>query len=53
VNMLAGFEHLAAGIRRNGLRTGVRAYNGSGPAAEKYADTVLTRAEEFKKTLGR
>jgi hypothetical protein len=53
VNMLVGFEHLAANIRRNGLRTGVRAYNGSGPAAEKYADTVLTRAEQFKKTLGR
>jgi hypothetical protein len=51
--MVVGFEHLAANIRRSGLRTGVRAYNGAGADAEKYADTVLTRAEAFKKVLGR
>jgi hypothetical protein len=53
VNMLVGYEHLAANIRRSGLRAGVRAYNGSGADAEEYADTVLTRAEVFKKVLGR
>lgn len=53
VNMLVGFEHLAADIRRNGLRAGVRAYNGSGPDAESYADTVLARAEAVKKVLRR
>ncbi|MFC4943654.1 hypothetical protein [Pseudonocardia sp. GCM10023141] len=33
-----GFRALAGMIRANGLRNGFRAYNGSGPAAECYAD---------------
>jgi hypothetical protein len=31
----------------------VSAYRGSGADADKYADTVLTRAEIFQKVLGR
>jgi hypothetical protein len=53
VNMLVGYEHLAANIRRSGLHAGVKAYNGSGPDAGNYANTVLSRAEAFKKVLGR
>jgi len=52
VNMLVGFEHLAANIRRSGMHAGVKAYNGSGDAAEKYANTVVPRAETFKQVLG-
>jgi hypothetical protein len=53
VNMLVGFEHLAANIRRAGMHEGVRAYNGSGEKAEKYVKAVLPRADEFKQVLGR
>jgi hypothetical protein len=53
VNMLVGFEHLAANIRRGGMHEGVKAYNGSGSDAEKYANTVLPRADGFKQVLGR
>jgi hypothetical protein len=53
VNMLVGFEHLADNIRRGGMHQGVKAYNGSGPDAEKYATTVLSRTDEFKQVLGR
>ncbi len=53
VNMLVGFEHLADNIRRAGMHEGVKAYNGSGDAAEKYANTVLPRADTFKQALGR
>jgi hypothetical protein len=35
------------------MHEGVKAYNGSGPDAEKYANTVLPRADEFKQVLGR
>lgn len=51
-NMQIGFHVLADNIRRDGLRAGVKAYNGSGPAADRYATTVLTRANEYAKKLG-
>jgi hypothetical protein len=50
-NMLIGFEHLVESIRRDGLRAGVAAYNGSGPAAQRYADQVLARAAGYAKVL--
>lgn len=50
-NMRIGFRHLAANIKRNGLRAGIAAYNGSGPAAQRYANSVLALAEEWKHRL--
>jgi hypothetical protein len=50
-NIRVGLEFLAGNIRRTGLRPGVVAYNGSGPAAQRYADDVLTRARVWDKRL--
>lgn len=50
-NMRAGFEVLAANIRRDGLGAGVAAYNGSGPAAIRYAAEVLARADRYAVAL--
>lgn len=50
-NMRVGFELLAGNIRRYGLRDGIRAYNGSGPAAEHYATSVLNRAALWDRRL--
>ena len=47
VNMKVGFRSLAENIRRDGLHAGVAAYNGSGPAAEHYADEVIMRAQRY------
>ncbi|HXH97814.1 MAG TPA: peptidoglycan-binding domain-containing protein [Gaiellaceae bacterium] len=52
INMRVGFAVLTAGIRRNGMRTGIRAYNGSGVAAERYADQVLERMRKWERLLG-
>ena len=46
-NMRVGFSHLAEAVRRSGLRAGVAAYNGSGPAADAYAQAVIERADRF------
>lgn len=51
INMQVGFDALMANIRRNGLKAGVTAYNGSGPAAEEYAQTVLSRAATYARAL--
>lgn len=52
-NMVVGFRHLRAQIARNGRWAGIAAYNGSGPAAREYADSVQERykkwTERFKK----
>jgi hypothetical protein len=50
-NIRVGLEFLAGNIRRMGLRAGVVAYNGSGPAAQRYADDVLARARVWDKRL--
>jgi hypothetical protein len=42
-NMAAGFAGLVALTNSHGLPEGVRRYNGSGPAAERYRDQVLAR----------
>lgn len=46
-----GFGVLAEHVRTDGLRDGVAAYNGSGPAAEQYATEVIDRAISFAKEL--
>lgn len=42
-NMAAGFAGLVTLTNTYGLPEGVRRYNGSGPAAERYRDQVLAR----------
>lgn len=42
-NMAAGFTGLVTLTNKYGITDGVRRYNGSGPAAERYRDTVLAR----------
>lgn len=50
-NVKVGFALLVENIRRDGLLAGVRAYNGSGLAAAKYAEAVLGRASEYAAEL--
>ena len=50
-NIRVGLEFLAGNIRRLGLRPGVVAYNGSGPAAQRYGDDVLARARLWEQRL--
>ncbi len=50
-NMVIGFKHMVANIRRDGLHAGVAAYNGSGPAAQHYADQVIARAAQYARVL--
>jgi CHAP domain len=50
-NIRVGLEFLAGNIRRVGLRPGVVAYNGSGPAAQRYGDDVLARARLWEQRL--
>ena len=51
VNLRVGFTHLAQLIRANGTRGGFRAYNGSGPAAERYADDAMRRYAAWQARL--
>ena len=51
VNMKTGFCELADSISRDGLRMAVVGYNGSGPAAEHYADEVIMRAQRYAADL--
>ena len=50
-NIRVGLEFLAGNIRRMGVRAGVVAYNGSGPAAQRYGDDVLARARRWDARL--
>jgi hypothetical protein len=52
VNVAVGFETLAGLIRKHGERGGFRRYNGSGPAAERYADDAMTRLARWRTRLG-
>jgi hypothetical protein len=52
-NITVGFTNLAQGIHRDGLRAGITAYNGSGPAADAYAAWVLGKAGVIQNALGR
>jgi hypothetical protein len=51
-NVTVGFQALAQHIRNSGLRGGFRDYNGSGPAAEKYADDAMARYDVWRVRLG-
>lgn len=50
-NCAVGFEHLAQLIRQHGVRDGFRRYNGTGPAAERYADDAMTRLAVWRQRL--
>lgn len=52
-NMAAGFTGLVALVNRYGLPDGVRRYNGSGPAAERYRDQVMARYRTWTTRLAR
>jgi hypothetical protein len=52
VNMRVGFLALADLIHAYGVADGVRRYNGSGPAAERYRDQVLGRIAKWADRLG-
>jgi len=46
-NISFAFDHLASLIKAKGMREGIAAYNGSGPAAQNYADSVLRRQKKW------
>lgn len=50
-NLRVGFQILADLQRQYGVREGFRRYNGSGPAAEKYADDAMTRLASWTTAL--
>ncbi|GEL17703.1 hypothetical protein [Pseudonocardia asaccharolytica] len=52
VSMRVGFAVLAGHIGRHGLRDGFRRYNGSGPAAERYADDAMAKLAKWRDRLG-
>jgi hypothetical protein len=52
VNCLVGFEILADHITAKGIRDGFRAYNGSGAAAERYADDAMSKLAVWRSRLG-
>jgi hypothetical protein len=54
-NVLTGFRILRRNFDASGgnLRTAYRMYNGSGAAAEAYADRAMARREEYKRKLER
>lgn len=50
-NIRVGFRYLAGNIRHDGLRAGIAAYNGAGPAAQHYADSVLALTGQWRQHL--
>jgi hypothetical protein len=53
VNCAVGFEILADHIKTKGVHDGFRAYNGSGPAAEAYADDAVKKRARWRSRLRR
>lgn len=51
VNALVGFQILSGHITALGVRKGFRAYNGSGPAAERYADDAMAKLRVWRDRL--
>lgn len=51
VNCRVGFEILSGLIRANGVRDGFRRFNGSGSAAERYADDAMTRLRRWQERI--
>jgi hypothetical protein len=52
VNCSVGFEILAEHMKAKGTRDGFRAYNGSGAAAERYADDAMRKLATWRSRLG-
>jgi len=50
-NIAAAFDKLSGLIRQHGEREGIRRYNGTGPAADRYAKSVLARREKWHDRL--
>ena len=50
-NMQAGFQRAADLIRRKGMNLGIKAYNGSGPQADRYLAQMLPRIEKWRAQL--
>ncbi len=50
-NMRSGFRGMGALMRQYGTRNGARRYNGSGPQAEKYADSFMARLATWQARL--
>lgn len=50
-NMRVGFKHAASLIKQYGEREGLKRYNGAGPAADRYAISVLQRKAKWHKLL--
>jgi hypothetical protein len=51
IQMRVAFAHLARQMKDFGRRDGIRRYNGSGPAAEAYATSVLKRMDKWHDIL--
>jgi len=51
-NVTVGFQALAQHIRNSGLHNGFRDYNGSGPAAEAYANDAIAKYNVWRVRLG-
>ena len=52
VNVRVGLDIFSGYMRVDGMRTAYRKYNGSGPAAERYADDAMSRTPKFQKIIG-
>lgn len=50
-NISVALDHLGALIKSKGTRAGLAAYNGSGRAADAYAESVLKRQRKWHKWL--
>jgi hypothetical protein len=50
-NIRIGFHLLASLIKNYDTKGGVRRYNGAGPRAEAYADSVLARRDKWHRRL--
>jgi soluble lytic murein transglycosylase-like protein len=48
-NIRVGVETLAYNVRRYGMTLGVKAYNGSGPAADRYAREVAIKLAKWQR----
>jgi hypothetical protein len=51
INMRVGFATLASLIKAYGYHNGLARYNGSGPAAQRYADSVTAKHKKWHDRL--
>ena len=51
INTRVGFDIVSGLIKAKGLRNGFRAYNGSGPSAEAYADDAMKKLRVWRRRL--